>query len=240
MSAPAAWLHAFDLRRATTVLPVPGGAAVRSPAFPAAHDHGKVSLLEDAAGVPEAAESALAGLRHRLVEVRTPSAPGVHRDLAEAGYRRDDVVLMLAGDVAPAPAPATVLTLAQRVQTAEDGWRGSLPDAAPDVWAQLAGRVATALPAADAVFLGVLEDGRVVARCDLFLHDGTAQVEEVVTDPQHRGRGHASLLVRDAVARARAAGAHTVFLVADADDWPRELYRRLGFTDLELLTSFSR
>jgi predicted N-acetyltransferase YhbS len=32
-----------------------------------------------------------------------------------------------------------------------------------------------------------------------------------------------------AIAAAREAGADFVFLVADADDWPKEWYARLGF-----------
>jgi hypothetical protein len=35
-----------------------------------------------------------------------------------------------------------------------------------------------------------------------------------------------------AAEEARLAGAEFVFLVADDDDWPKELYRRLGFDPL--------
>jgi ribosomal protein S18 acetylase RimI-like enzyme len=50
--------------------------------------------------------------------------------------------------------------------------------------------------------------------------------------PEHRGRGYASAVVLRSVGEARARGAELVFLVADAEDWPKELYRRLGFDEI--------
>ena len=78
-------------------------------------------------------------------------------------------------------------------------------------------------------FLAVLEDGVVAAYADLYLDGDTAQVEDVQTVEEHRNHGFASALVVDAVRRAHEAGASFVFLVAREDDWPRELYGRLGF-----------
>ncbi|MCW2606285.1 MAG: uncharacterized protein JWO60_978 [Frankiales bacterium] len=214
MLPSAAWLHALDLRRAHTVVEVPGGAAVLSPSFPAAHDHGKLSMAEDVDGalLAAAADDVLggAGLSHRLVELRVPDAPRARAGLLAAGYTCAEVVLMEweGGALLPAGPEVVELTLPQRTATASADWRRQLPD-----------------------------DGRVVARADLYEHDGRAQVEEVVTEPASRGRGFASLLVRDAV---RRAGGRPVLLVADADDWPRELYARLGFRAVAVLASFSR
>ena len=53
--------------------------------------------------------------------------------------------------------------------------------------------------------------------------------EDVGTLEEHRGRGYASAVVLHAAELARRAGADFVFLVADAQDWPQHLYRRLGF-----------
>jgi hypothetical protein len=41
-----------------------------------------------------------------------------------------------------------------------------------------------------------------------------------------------------AAGEARAEGADLVFLVADGDDWPKELYRKLGFDTVGRLTKF--
>lgn len=76
---------------------------------------------------------------------------------------------------------------------------------------------------------GALENGVVVSYADLYVGGREAQIEDVATLPEHRGRGHAKAVVTRAAAEARTSGADFVFLVADAEDWPQELYRRLGF-----------
>ncbi len=75
-------------------------------------------------------------------------------------------------------------------------------------------------------------DGEVAAATDLYLDPPDAQIEDVVTAPAHRGRGHGTAVVLTALAAARAAGADFVFLVADADDWPKNWYARLGFEEI--------
>ncbi|HYT27333.1 MAG TPA: GNAT family N-acetyltransferase, partial [Actinomycetota bacterium] len=94
--------------------------------------------------------------------------------------------------------------------------------------------------AVEARFFAVLADGRVVSYADLYRDGRTAQVEDVATLEAHRGRGYASAVVLRAVEAARHAGCDLVFLVADADDWPKELYRRLGFDDLGRYVKFIR
>ena len=78
-------------------------------------------------------------------------------------------------------------------------------------------------------FFAVLVAGEVASFGDLYCDGETAQIEDVGTLEQHRGRGYASAVVQKAVDEARAGGAGFVFLVTDADDWPQHLYRRLGF-----------
>jgi ribosomal protein S18 acetylase RimI-like enzyme len=81
-------------------------------------------------------------------------------------------------------------------------------------------------------FFAVKVGGAVVSYTDLYEDGADAQVEDVGTLPQHRGRGYATAVVLAAVAAARADGAEFVFLVADREDWPKELYRKLGFDEL--------
>jgi RimJ/RimL family protein N-acetyltransferase len=59
--------------------------------------------------------------------------------------------------------------------------------------------------------------------------DGTvAQIEDVNTLPRFRGRGLGRAIVQHAMEDARATN-EIVYLEALAEDWPRELYARLGF-----------
>jgi ribosomal protein S18 acetylase RimI-like enzyme len=82
---------------------------------------------------------------------------------------------------------------------------------------------------AETRFFGVEVNGEIVAWSDLYLAQGMAQVEDVATLEEHRGHGYASAIVLRAVREAQAAGADLIFLVADDEDWPKELYERLGF-----------
>lgn len=73
------------------------------------------------------------------------------------------------------------------------------------------------------------QDGEAAAGADLYLDPPEAQIEDVLTEAARRGRGHGTAVVQTALAEAYAAGADFVFLVADAEDWPRDWYARLGF-----------
>lgn len=72
-------------------------------------------------------------------------------------------------------------------------------------------------------------DGRPASYCELYSVDGVGQVEAVLTLPEHRGRGLASAVVLHAAAVSRRAGHMLTFLVAEENDWPKELYLKLGF-----------
>src|SRR4029078_5202260 len=72
-------------------------------------------------------------------------------------------------------------------------------------------------------------DGRLAGSCELYVHGDVAQIEDVGTLEEFRGKGVARNIVLRAVDEARAAGASLVFLFADGNDWPQHLYGRLGF-----------
>jgi GNAT superfamily N-acetyltransferase len=65
--------------------------------------------------------------------------------------------------------------------------------------------------------------------CCLFSGDGIGQVEEVVTLPAARGNGLTQATILAAAAASQEAGHRMTFLGADADDWPRLMYEKLGF-----------
>jgi ribosomal protein S18 acetylase RimI-like enzyme len=87
-------------------------------------------------------------------------------------------------------------------------------------------------------FFGIELDGEVVSYTDLYLDGADAQIEDVGTLPEHRSKGYATAVILAAIAQAQESGADFVFLVADAEDWPKELYRRLGFDELGHYTKF--
>jgi ribosomal protein S18 acetylase RimI-like enzyme len=88
-------------------------------------------------------------------------------------------------------------------------------------------------------FFGVEADGEIVAWTDLYVAQDVAQVEDVATVREYRGRGYATALVLHAAAEGRRAGADLVFLVADGEDWPKLLYNRLGFDEVGRIYKFA-
>jgi len=87
-------------------------------------------------------------------------------------------------------------------------------------------------------YFAALADGGVASSCELRSEGDTAQVETVETLPEFRRRG-LSRAVIGAALRA-AAGFEFVFLVTDADDWPQQFYRRLGFEPVGIESRFLR
>ncbi|MGZ5291581.1 MAG: GNAT family N-acetyltransferase [Actinomycetota bacterium] len=82
-------------------------------------------------------------------------------------------------------------------------------------------------------------DDRPASVCERYELDGVAQVEDVNTLEEFRGRGLASAVVLAAAAAARSRGCDLVFLVAADDDWPKDLYARLGFDEANRSWSFA-
>lgn len=71
--------------------------------------------------------------------------------------------------------------------------------------------------------------GDPAAACRLLRVEGVAQVEDVGTLPRARRRGLAQAVILAAVAAARHDGDEEIVIAADADDWPHQLYAKLGF-----------
>ncbi|MDQ3784227.1 MAG: GNAT family N-acetyltransferase [Actinomycetota bacterium] len=79
---------------------------------------------------------------------------------------------------------------------------------------------------------GAPENGAPVSFCDLYSRDGIGQIEDVATLEAYRGRGLATAVVAKALEESIAAGNDITFLTADDDDWPKDLYNKLGFDPL--------
>jgi GNAT superfamily N-acetyltransferase len=80
-------------------------------------------------------------------------------------------------------------------------------------------------------FLGSVE-GEPAGVCELWMDGSDALVEHVDTLEEFRNRGVARSVVLAAVEAAKDARAERIFIAADDNDWPKELYGRLGFDRL--------
>ena len=84
------------------------------------------------------------------------------------------------------------------------------------------------------------EAGAPTAVTKLRTEGTTAWVEDVFTVPEARGRGHARTLVTHTTALARSADHDLTFIIADDDDWPKDLYMRIGFRAIGGTWTFHR
>jgi RimJ/RimL family protein N-acetyltransferase/ribosomal protein S18 acetylase RimI-like enzyme len=114
------------------------------------------------------------------------------------------------------------LTAARREVTVGEPWGDDEISALLDDAKQL---IMRAVPTR---FFAAFSDGEVAAYCEV-RSDGTiGQIEDVNTLQRFRGRGLGRAVVQYAVDQARGHN-EIVYLEALADDWPRELYAKLGF-----------
>ena len=77
-------------------------------------------------------------------------------------------------------------------------------------------------------FYAAVVGDEVAAYCEVRSSGGVAQIEDVNTVERFRGRGLGRAVVQRAVDEASVAN-DVVYLEALAEDWPHELYRRMGF-----------
>jgi RimJ/RimL family protein N-acetyltransferase/ribosomal protein S18 acetylase RimI-like enzyme len=88
-------------------------------------------------------------------------------------------------------------------------------------------------------YFAVPDGDGIAAYCQLFDDGRTAQIEDVNTLLGYRGRGLGRAVVQRAL-EAAGAECDLVFLEALADDWPKDLYRKLGFTIVDERQLFLR
>ncbi len=81
-------------------------------------------------------------------------------------------------------------------------------------------------------------DGEIGSYCELYSDGATFQIEQVMTLPEYRNRGLARAVVTKAIEEALRLRGDLIFLTADVDDWPKELYRKMGFDEIGNLYAF--
>jgi GNAT superfamily N-acetyltransferase len=100
------------------------------------------------------------------------------------------------------------------------------------------GQLAAAVPVSR-FFVGAC-DGVDAAVTTLYSDGVVAQVEDVATLRAYRRRGLARATVSLAIDAALEMGHELIFIVADDDDWPKDLYGRLGFDPIGHAWAFTR
>lgn len=246
---------ALAVARAVEVVPWRFGRAVFDAVYRQSYDNNRLLVEAPLDGAPVDALVAAAdalmeprGLAHRRIDNLDPADDArVRPGFEAAGWRREDSTWMaavrppdrptidnLAREVSWAELRATVETSTSREPYASD----------PEVVRQLVDRMERLQSVATVRHFAVPAPtgGDFAAYCHLFLGaaPGCAQVEDVATLEEWRNRGFARAVVLAAVEAARVAGADCTWLYADEDDWPKELYRKLGFDAVGRTVTWTR
>jgi GNAT superfamily N-acetyltransferase len=232
-------------RTADAARTIDGGLVLSTPSLPAVWAINQLRVTAALAydELIELADEQLAGFEYRQIAVEEQlTGPGLEALFRAASWRVErDVVMILS---APADRVADTSIVVEPGE--EEGlelirrWYAD-DEPAPNEIEQLVrygrreGRVL-----GDRL-LGVRSsDGQLAAIGKLRAEGDTAQIDDVYTVPEARGRGFARALITRAVALSHEARNGLIFIVADDDDWPKRLYERLGFRAAGHLWQFHR
>jgi GNAT superfamily N-acetyltransferase len=239
------FLRAGVVGTADSVREIEAGLVLSTPSLPAVWslNHLRVSEPLSFEELVELADEQLAGFDYRQIAVEHQlTGPSLEASFRAAGWKVERDALLVLAAVPDRPFDTRTVGAAGEGEVLElirRWFAGDEP--APTELDQLVDYSRREARALGDQLLGVRSgDGRLVAISKLRSDGRTAQVEDVYTVPEARGRGFASALVSRAVELARDAGHEMIFIVADDEDWPKSLYGRLGFRSVGHIWQFHR
>ena len=203
------------------------------------------------AGSAEAAELArqadsvqgAAGLVHRRIAVRDDRVGArLAQGFAQLGWTVEPLLVMPYGGGGRVPETSAVEEV--RRDELEPAWAAGTRERPhgrdEETVRQIVGQRKVVGEAGRARYFACFVSGEVASYCELYTDGFTGQIEGVLTLDAWRGRGFASAVVARALAESQAMGHDLTFLLALADDWPKELYRKLGFRETGRTWDFVR
>lgn len=226
-----AWLHAVLERVCDVVEPWEHGTVLRATRYPSVFDLNAVEVEEETDATVEDlirfADEALAGLGHRRIDVEAPETAERLRPGFEAlGWHSTRLVWMLHAGSRPAGYSASVEQVSyDAVRHLRTAWlQQDFPELDPADFLDEQRVFAERL---DAEVIAAFDRGAPVAFAQLERIGGVAEITQVYVLPEHRGRGLGTGLTEAAI--AAAGDADDLWIVADDEGRPKELYARLGF-----------
>lgn len=218
---------------ADRTLEMPNGTAIISDSVPDVYDANYLSVEAPVVGAGDLAADAEAALdaSHHCRVIVEDGTPGLVDDFARLGFdRMTHLVLAHTAELdrrvdtsAIREVELNALMPLRTEATMREPWGDA------DLAAQLNDAKRLVAAAVPTRFFAAAVDGAIAGWCELRHRDGVCQIEDVEVLEEHRGRGLGRALVQQALDEGRRAGG-VVYLEALADDWPRELYAKLGFT----------
>jgi ribosomal protein S18 acetylase RimI-like enzyme len=208
------------------------GTVLRASRYPTYYSFNVVRIEEDpeigAQELVAFADQALAGLSHRRLDFEEIDAAESRRaELVALGWRPTRLLWMRHEQ--PLPPAAGEIEVSEVPYEAADGlrraWHAEEDDGSEYEHFQVAAREVAETRGVRV--LTVADGPRAIAFAQLEWAAGGAEITQVYVDPEYRGGGRGAAITRAAV-RA-AADADDLWIIADEEDRPKELYRRLGF-----------
>jgi ribosomal protein S18 acetylase RimI-like enzyme len=230
---------------ADTARRIDAGIVVSTPSLPAVYAVNQVRVTEALSfeELVDLADRHQAGGNYRQVAVEHQQAgPELERAFRAAGWKIERDVVMILSGAADRPADTSVAVDAGEDEVAliMRRWYDDDEPAPSEVEQLVAYSRRESRTLGDRLLGARSSDGHLVAITKLRSDGRTAQIEDVYTVPEGRGRGFARALITRGVELARDGGQDLVFIVADDDDWPKLLYGRLGFRRAGHLWHFHR
>jgi ribosomal protein S18 acetylase RimI-like enzyme len=226
-----AWRDGAHAAVCDVIEPWAHGTVVRATRHPSYYDFNAVRVEEDPAMGVDAlvalADEALAGLEHRrldfdLVDVAEPLRPGFEAK----GWKAIRLVWMRHESPPPPGADIEVQEVPyDAIHDLRVAWHEEeSPDQDGSAYLAQAREVALSR---EVRVLAVHEAGAPIAFAQLEQDGAAAEITQVYVHPRYRGGGRGTAMTRAAI---EAAGdVRDLWIVADDDDRPKELYARLGF-----------
>ena len=241
-----AFIRASFVRSADAARPIAAGVVLSTPSMPEVWSVNQVRV-KDSLGyraLVALADEELADFEYRHIVVEHQLAgPSLEQAFRSAGWKVERELLMILTEAPDRPADLSVVDEADEDEWLDvmARWYGEDPSTSSEGLAQLVAHSRRDARSNRDRLLGVKSgDGRVVAITKVRGDGSTAQVEDVYTVPEARGRGYARALVSRAAELARVAGHDLIFIVADDEDWPKQLYERVGFRPAGRIWQFHR
>jgi GNAT superfamily N-acetyltransferase len=234
-------------RAASRVAPLEWGSAIFHDSLPRHPDLNTVRVevpvpVLDGERLHGAVDRLQRGLPHRRVELfDSETAQAVADDMLALGYEPGHSVLMAWDGAEPPVEPAVEEVPYRMVEALRREWLdGDWAELGPEAVTQGIEGDRLIFAATPTRAFASFDRGRPVAYGLLLDFGAAALVEDVYTTPDARGGGLGSAVVHRLVWESRRGGHEDTVLATPVDGRARELYGRLGFTELATVHRFLR
>jgi GNAT superfamily N-acetyltransferase len=238
------WVHGMQTDVCDVIEAWEHGTVLRATRYPTYHDYNVVRVEDDPGmSVDELAAFAdekLAGLAHRRIDFDFANdADPVWSEFTAKGWKSTRLIWLRHDGSAPTGQRVPVERVPyDNVINLRESWMTEEPDFSSRDDTEHYGHAREVALSRGAEVLAVRDAGIPIAFAQIEWTGGAAEVSLLYVLPERRGRGLGTSLVLAALDAARDAG--DVWICADDEDRPKELYKRLGFEPVMTTLEFLR